>query len=255
METQTEYKKIIDYMLDTGKRIKEKAGRITDIGIKKRYLTEEDIAIERGFSDLINTFDGNHLVFAEEENFDFQENDNIWVIDPISATIAFIGGLPHYSIVCSHLHKSEVVFAAVYDPSTDEMFTAFKNEGAFLNGKEIKVGNSVGGESIVFNLSNKWHEKPEAKDIWNKAYDFNACRTPSSFAVSYCWVAAGRYDGVIALTKDSFPEFAGKLIIEEAGGIFTNQRQEKNLIHSDRVFAGGSSEVYNRLIKIIDWMK
>jgi myo-inositol-1(or 4)-monophosphatase len=136
-----DYEKITNYMIEAGKRIKEKAGQVEDIGIKKQWLTQEDIEIERGFVDLIKTFEGDHIVFAEEENSDFKEKDNVWIIDPISSTIAFIGGLPHYAIVCSHLHKGKVVFAAVYDPSIDEMFTAIKGQGAFLNGKSINVQN------------------------------------------------------------------------------------------------------------------
>lgn len=247
---QSEYQKIIDYTLESGKRIKEKAGRIADIGVKKQYLTEEDIAIERGFADLINTFDGDHVVFAEEENFDFQEQDNIWVIDPISATASFIAGLPHYAIVCSHLHKGEVVFAAVYDPSVDEMFTAIKGQGAFLNGKKITF-NIESTEPIIFNLSREWRNKPEAKHIWGELYDQNVYRNTNSFAVNYCWVAAGRFAGVLALTKDSFPEFAGKLMIEEAGGTFTNDRQEENIKHIDRIFVGGTPEISNKLMEVL----
>jgi len=246
-----EYQQVIDYMLTAGKRIKERAGQIEDIGVKKQYLTEEDIAIERGFSDLISKFDGDHLVFAEEENFDFKESDDIWAIDPISATSAFIGGLPHYSIVCSHLHKGEVVFAAVYDPSVDELFTAIKDKGASLNGNKIRV-SSRGKKRILFNLSYEWFNKPEAKDLWNKIYDLNAYRNSNSFAVNYCYVAAGRYDGIIAITKDSFPEFAGKLIIEEAGGIFTNKRKDKNINHADRIFVGGDESTYGELIELIN---
>jgi len=247
---EKEYQQVIAYMLTAGKRIKEKAGQIEDIGVKKQYLTEEDIAIERGFTNLISKFNGDHLVFAEEENFDFKESDDIWAIDPISATSAFIGGLPHYSIVCSHLHKGEVVFAAVYDPSVNEFFTAIKGKGAFLNGNKINVSNR-GEKSILFNLSRKWFNRPEGKELWSKQYDLNVYRNSNSFAVNYCWVAAGRCNGIIAVTKDSFPEFAGKLIIEEAGGIFTNKRKDKNINQADRIFVGGDKSTYNELMELI----
>lgn len=242
-----EYQKVIDYMLAAGRRIKDKAGQIEDIGVKKQYLTEEDIAIERGFANLISSFDGDHIVFAEEENFDFKEKDNIWVIDPISATSAFIGGLPHYSIVCSHLHENEVVFAAVYDPSVDELFTAYKGKGTYLNGDKINI-SSRGKKRILLNLSYEWFGKLEAKKLWNKIYDLNIYRNSNSFAVNYCWVAAGRYDGIIALTKDTFPEFAGKLMIEEAGGNFTNDKKEKKINYFDRIFIGGDETTYNQLV-------
>jgi myo-inositol-1(or 4)-monophosphatase len=245
-----DYEKITNYMLEAGKRIKEKAGKIEDIGIKKQWLTEEDIRIERELTSIIKSFGDDHLVFAEEENDEFEAADNVWAIDPISATSAFIGGLPHYSIVCSHLYKGDVVFSAVYDPSIDELFTAYKGKGAFLNNQKIEI-SSRAKRRIIFNLSYAWNERPEAKEIWTALYDQNVYRYSNSFAVSYCWVAAGRYDGIIALTKDSFPEFAGKLIIEEAGGIFRNIDDEENIKHSDRVFIGGSKDIYPKIRELV----
>ncbi|MEI6499175.1 MAG: inositol monophosphatase family protein [bacterium] len=244
---QDEYQKIIDYMLSSGKRIKEKAGQIADIGIKKKYLTEEDIAIERGFSDLIGTFQGDHIVFAEEENFDFQEGENIWVIDPISSTPSFIGGLPHYAIVCSHLFRGEVFFAAVYDPSVDELFTAYKGKGAFLNEKKLDLKYSE-SNGIILSLSTECKDQKLIENVWSKSLEFKPYRYKSSFGINYCWVAAGRFNGFIALVKDNFPTYAGKLMIEEAGGVFTNERRESNIKESDRIFVGGSKEIYDKLV-------
>ena len=245
-----DYQIVIDYMLEAGKRLKEKAGKVEDIGIKKQWLTEEDLVIERDLAKIIKTFGDDNLVYAEEENDKFETSKNVWAIDPISATSAFIGGLPHYSIVCSHIYDGKVIFAAVYDPSIDELFTAYKGKGAFINGDRITV-ESRGKHRIIFNLSYTWAEKPESKKLWSSLYGFNIYRYSNSFAVSYAWVAAGRYDGIIALTKDSFPEFAGKLLIEEAGGVFRNIDDEENIKHSDRIFIGGSKDTCEKLRNII----
>jgi myo-inositol-1(or 4)-monophosphatase len=72
----------------------------------------------------------------------FTNSENVWIIDPISNTLNFIHGLPHYSVVLSHVYKSELLFAVVYDPSTQEMFTAEKGKGAFLNDIKISVSNN-----------------------------------------------------------------------------------------------------------------
>jgi myo-inositol-1(or 4)-monophosphatase len=247
---EPDYQKVINYMLEAGQRIKEKAGKIEDIGVKKQWLTEEDIAIERDLTKIIKTFENDHLVYAEEENDNFETADNVWAIDPISSTSSFIGGLPHYSIVCSHLHKGQVTFAAVYDPTINELYTAYLGKGAFLNGEKIQI-QSRGKQRFILNLSYEWAGKKQAKDVWISLFDQNLYRYSNSFAVSYCWIAAGRYDGIVALTKDTFPEFAGKLIIEEAGGIFRNLQDEENINHFDRVFIGGSQETYQKLSNII----
>lgn len=129
------YKVVTDYILDCGKKLQAKAGKIDDIGVTKQQLTEEDLAIERSLKNIIER--EGHVLYAEEENFDFKEHDNIWVVDPISSTSSFIKGLGHYAIVASHVHKSEVNFAVVYDPSINELFTARKGGGSFLNGKKL----------------------------------------------------------------------------------------------------------------------
>ena len=230
-------------MTESGERLVTRAGKIADIGITKKDLTEEDIAIESGFKDIITQFGPDHVLYGEEENNLFQTSDNVWVVDPISSTASFIAGLPHYAIVVAHLIKGSVVFAAVYDPSVNEMFTAYKGKGAFLNGESIK--SSVDQNKIVFLESAVWKD-PEiiirAREIIK---DYSLEKNKYSFAVNYCWVACGRFDGIVSFTKDSFPEFAGGFIIQEAGGQFTNIKGESNIDPADRIFVGGNERVYD----------
>lgn len=244
-----DYKKIIDFILISGKRLRERAGKIKDIGISKTDLTEEDLKIERGLKEIISSFGENHLLYAEEENTMFQKSDNVWVADPISGTANFIKGNPHYSIVISHLVKNETVFAAVYDPSIDELYTAYKNKGAFLNGQAIQVGKGIG--KILFRESGGWKQPEIIAEAKNILKDFVLEENKYSMAINYCWVAAGRYDGVVSFTKDSFPEFAGGFIIKESGGKFTNLREEATIKPSDRIFIGGNKDEYLKLISLI----
>src|SRR5579863_94873 len=113
---EKEYQKIIDFMLVSGKRLIQRTGNIKDIGITKTDLTEEDLAIERGFKEIISSFEGEHVLYAEEEHDVFKNADSIWVADPISGTANFIQGKPYYSIVITHLINHKAVFAAVYNP-------------------------------------------------------------------------------------------------------------------------------------------
>lgn len=76
---------------------------------------------------------------------------------------------------------------------------------------------------------------------------FDLYRNTNSFAINYCHVACGRYDGTITLNKDSFPEFAGELMIREAGGVFYNIEEEENIKPEDRAFIGGNEVTYEKL--------
>ncbi len=246
---QSDYKKIINFILASGKRLAARAGNIKDIGVTKTDLTEEDLAIERGLKEIISSFGNNHVLYAEEENTLLQNSENIWVADPISGTINFIQGLPHYSIVVSHLVKHKAVFAAVFDPGMNELFTAYTGKGAFLNDEPIKV--SEGSSQIILRPSMAWNDPEVIKRASEALKSFNIENNRFSMAVNYCAVAAGRVDGIAAFTKDAFPEFAGSLMVQEAGGKFTNIEGQPNIQPNDRIFIGGNPACYEKIYPLI----
>lgn len=251
MNTDELHKAVTEYVISSGKRLLSEAGHIQDIGVAKRYLTEEDLAIERGFKEIVGG--EGHALFAEEENLNFIENNDIWVVDPISQTSSFIKGLGHYAVVASHIHKSKVKYAVVYDPSVDELFTATDGGGAFLNGNKIVV--SSGNETppaIIFNRSSVWQGNQVVDEFWLRLNRYGTIyRNTSSFAVNYCYVACGRFDGIVALAKDPFPEYAGSLIMKEAGGKFTNSKGDEIISPTDKGFVGGNHKTYNDLFGLV----
>ena len=247
----SEYQKVIDYIIFSGKRLLTKT-KVIDIGITKKYLTQEDLVIERGFAKFIKSLGGNYDVYGEEEHSSAFELENTWIIDPISGTASFIRSLPHYAIVVAHIKDKKVKFAAVYDPTVNELFTAFDKGGAFLNGGQIKVTEGSEEKPVIgFNLSLGWEDKVKVEKIMQKLLDYRMYRNSNSSAVNYCYVACGRYDGIISLNKDAFPEFAGSLIIREAGGKFTNVIGETIIKPDDRVFVGGNKKVYKELKSLV----
>ena len=215
------YQKIINKIIELGDTLPAISGRTFDIGKTKMYLTEKDLEIETELTNMINTFPGKHSVYAEEFHDIFVEDDNVWIIDPISNTTNFIHGMPHYSLVLSHLHKGEIKFAVVYDPSNKELFTAEKGKGAFLNKKRIYVSNRK--ENTLFIISESRSQKEKSLKIIRTILENGSIiRNLGSLGVHYAYVACGRADVAVSFNKDTFPEFAGKLLVEEAGGKFTD---------------------------------
>ncbi|MDP7115967.1 MAG: inositol monophosphatase, partial [Candidatus Woesearchaeota archaeon] len=233
------YDEIVKFMITSGKRIVKRAGKIKDIGVAKKDLTEEDLAIERGLKEIIQKHYPSHQFFAEEEHDSLPKGDDIWIADPISGTRAFLDGLPHYGIVIAYAKNKVVQFSAVYDPSVDELFIAFKGEGAFLNGKKISVSDKK-KPKVIFNLSKAWKDGKSSKKMTAELEKFTLIRNRNSHAVNMGYVACGRVDGIVSFCKDSFPSFAGSLLIQEAGGVFTNDKGDSYLHYEDRVFIGGS---------------
>lgn len=241
-----QHQQIIDYVIEAGKLLKSRAGQIDDIGITKKYLTEEDLRIERELKKIVESFGSDHQVFAEEENDKWPDVKNVWAIDPISGTSTFLAGLPHYAIVVSHLIDSKVNFAVVYDPAMDELYTAELGKGVFCNEMNIHVSNNSDAKIRV--IANITHKAVEEEKILEKLITrgVNIYRNRNSFAINYCEVAAGKYDGVVVRCKDVFPELAGGLMIKEAGGEFTNKNGHV-IGMDDRHFVGGNVKAYDLL--------
>jgi myo-inositol-1(or 4)-monophosphatase len=243
------YAQVREFVLTSGRRIRSRAGKLEDIGVAKSYLTEEDLRIESELSDLLQALAPSHSLYAEEKHdFDIGKVDDLWVCDPISGTHTFLAGLAHFGIVVAHVHRGEPVFALVFDPSTDELFEARLGQGATCNGVPIHVNDqlpfAVEGPRITFNLTYNYRDPEEAASIFRllteKPGEFDLYRNTNSFGVNICHVACGRYDGVVALTKDSFPEVAGSLILREAGGVFETFEGFLHIAPADRRFLGGS---------------
>lgn len=213
------YNKIIKLAKESGDKLTRHAGKIEDIGVAKRFLTRLDLEIERQFAKLIQTFPGNHTVFAEEEHSLYKNSEDVWIIDPISSTINFIRGIPHYAIAVSHQLKGQIVFALVYDPTVKELFMAFKGKGATLNGKKIQVSQRSSDCYLLYEFSSSLLNLKQGIDLLKELSSIARVKKSfGSMAVHYSYVACGRVDGAVTVNRDTFPEFAGKLLVEEAGG-------------------------------------
>lgn len=233
------YAIIINKIKELGDQLPIVAGDVVDLGTKKTVVTDWDIRIERELTEIIKTFPGEHSVYAEEINNTYTEVENVWIMDPISNTFNFVHGLPHYSIVLSHLIRGIVVFAVVYDPSTRELFTAEKGKGTYLNDKSVHVSDREDGLTIIIgphlNPGNSYRLK--LLKIMESLSSFATLRTFGSVGIHYAYVACGRVDAAITKNSDVFPEYAGKLLVEEAGGKFTDFDGDELTLNTKSVLA------------------
>src|SRR3989338_7832206 len=169
------YEQVIDFVKQAGERLREKAGNLPDIGVTKRFLTEEDLRIEREFAELIKTFGPDHRLYAEEEHDFFETSDNVWVMDPISGTSTFVRGLPHYAVAVSHVYRKSIMFALVYDPSMRDLYTAEKGRGMFLNmKKKTVVRTDAERPRILVSISaSAWNQPDMTARFANALQEFN----------------------------------------------------------------------------------
>src|SRR3990172_6027062 len=139
--------------LEAGKFLKSNVGKVRNIERKNseetNLVTEIDKQSEAMIIKKIHHHYPSHAILGEESGGDAVVSDYRWIIDPLDGTTNFTHGLPIFCVTIGIEHKGEIIAGATYDPNADEMFTAEKGKGAFLNGKRISVSTN---DSLINSL-------------------------------------------------------------------------------------------------------
>lgn len=218
------YKSVESLVLDTKKIILDKTTLSVSIKAKNDFVTDIDIAISDFIKTKLKEIDPTVGFFSEEEEGNLQ--DNCWILDPIDGTTNLIYGYNLSSVSLGHYLDGEVVYGIVYNPFTEEIFTAERGKGAFLNHKKrLKVSTRNIDESLIeFGAGSTHKEFTEenfnlVKKIFEQCVDV---RRICSSALDLCYIASGRIDGYFERILKPWDIAAGSLILDEAGGIITD---------------------------------
>ena len=162
-----------------------------------------------------------HAILAEESGAT-GKGPLTWVIDPLDGTHNYLRGIPHFCVSIALLDKGVPVHAVVFDPLRDELYTASKGDGAYLNDRRMRVSKreNLGGAMIAtgFPFRQREHLVPQldmTRAILGQAEDI---RRSGSAALDLAYVAAGRYDGYFEIGLKPWDMAAGVLLVHEAGG-------------------------------------
>jgi len=172
-------------------------------------------------------FPGHHIV-AEENGVIDGDSDHIWYVDPLDGTVNYAHGLPIFSVSLAYYHQGQALLGVVYNPITEECFTAERGCGAWLNGRTLQVADTL-------DLAHSLLVTGFPYDTWtnpdNNLDHFAALslktqgvRRLGSAALDLCYVAAGRFDGYWEMRLKPWDAAAGALIITEAGGLVTDMQ-------------------------------
>jgi myo-inositol-1(or 4)-monophosphatase len=254
MSLERTYEEVIAFVVAAGEVLVRRQGSIEDIGVKKQWLTEEDIRIERGLAEIIERRDVAHELYAEEEHETYPDSEHVWIADPISGTRLFLNGSSNYTIAVAHTFRAEVRWAAVYQPATKELYTARLHQGAFLNNERIRVSMTVPeGSKFVFQESTQWPDLATTERVLGNMKQLgDVTVADGSTAMYFCHTACGRNDGMITLAKDSYPSIVASLVVFEAGGRLTNARSHSRLMPTDRVFVAGHRDQHAELLRCVE---
>ncbi len=213
-----------------GEHIRTNLGKISkdDINTKQAsdFVTRIDRESEQIILDTIKKKFADHHFLAEESVRKDAAGEHRWIIDPLDGTTNFIHGYPVFSVSIALEVKNEVILGLVYDPLRDEIFSAEKGKGAFLNGKPVRV-SSVSDlmNSLVatgFPFRRKDLIDPYLSLFKNIFYKVSDIRRAGSAALDLASLASGRCDCFFEIGLSPWDIAAGGILIKEAGGIITD---------------------------------
>lgn len=164
-----------------------------------------------------------HAILAEEGGAT-GKSDKVWVIDPLDGTHNYLRGFPHFSVSIGFVDHGDPVHAVVYDPLRDELFTASKGDGAFVNDRRMRVTKreSLAGALVCTGFPFRQRPHLDAQLAMLKALLAEAedVRRTGSAALDLAYVAAGRLDGFFEIGLKPWDMTAGCLLVREAGGTY-----------------------------------
>jgi myo-inositol-1(or 4)-monophosphatase len=188
-------------------------------------VTQADRASEKLIVERIRKQWPEHDLIGEEGSRRETGSDFRWYIDPLDGTTNFAHGYPVFCVSMALEYQGQRIAGVVYDPSRDEMFSAEKGGGAFLNGHPIHVsGIAHLKESLVATgfPSHKRHKNPNIHFYHQITLRSHGVRRAGSAALDLCYLACARYDAYWEFNLNSWDTAAGVLLVEEAGGKVTN---------------------------------
>jgi myo-inositol-1(or 4)-monophosphatase len=247
-------KTAIEIARDAGGLLLEHFRQPLEITYKRRsdLVTEADRRSETLIVDRLRSCFPDHAIVAEEGGGQKTGSDCCWYVDPLDGTTNFAHGFPVFSVTLALAWRGEVVAGVVYDPTREELFTAERGAGAFLNGQRLRVSNTADlAECLV----------ATGFPVFATNHDLNVefylrftelthgIRRAGSAALDLCSVAAGRFDGFWELKLNPWDKAAGTLLVTEAGGLVSGITGKPFNLLGDDVFASNGL-VHGQMLRV-----
>lgn len=177
-----------------------------------------------------------------------------WIIDPLDGTTNFIHGFPQYAVSIALAEKGVVTQAVVFDPSRNELFTASKGAGAFVNDRRIRVSKRVKLQDALIGTGFPYRSFANMdaylamfRELAEKTAGL---RRPGAAALDLAYVAAGYTDGFFETGLSIWDVAAGSLLVTEAGGLIGNFTGESDFLEQKECLAG-TPRIYGQLVQIL----
>jgi len=255
-------------MLTTAVKAARRAGNIINRGARdldlltvtvkgpKDFVSEVDREAERAIVETIHAAYPDHAILAEEgtsrdKNLDAE---HVWIIDPLDGTTNFLHGFPQYCVSIAMAHKGIVTQGVIYDPVRNDLFTATRGRGAFLNDRRIRVSRRQHMRDCLIGTGFPFKDgsflDTYLQMMKTMITHTAGLRRPGAAALDLAYVAAGSYDGFFEVGLNPWDVAAGSLLVLEAGGLIGDLGGEGDYLHGGQVIAA-NPKIFSQMVQAL----
>ncbi|MEP7329190.1 MAG: inositol monophosphatase family protein [Betaproteobacteria bacterium] len=255
-------------MLTTAIKAARRAGNIINRGARdldlltvtakgpKDFVSEIDRAAEAAIVETIFASYPDHAILAEEGT-DRERNPDAeykWIIDPLDGTTNFLHGFPQYCVSIALAHRNVVQQGVIYDPVRNDLFTATRGRGAFLNDRRIRVSKRTHLRDALIGTGFPFRDGSYLDTylamMKTMITETAGLRRPGAAALDLAYVAAGSYDGFFEVGLNPWDVAAGSLLVLEAGGLIGDLSGEGDYLYGGQVIAA-SPKIFAQMVTLL----
>ena len=234
-------------------------GEIENLQVSQKgpgdFVTASDKKVEKILIDELILARPNYSILSEEIGEIINDKSFKWVIDPIDGTSNFLHGIPHFAISIGLEHNGEIICGIIYDPIKDEMFTAEKGNGAYINNQRMRVSSRSKLKDCIIFTGGPRHDSKDQKLALDEYINFSLkvlvpIRKLGSASLDMAYVAAGRCDGFWQRNLNYWDIAAGIILIKEAGGFVTDFSGNHEYIKNKTILAT-NSKINEEMIEVL----
>lgn len=246
---------------NVGHFIKSELGKVSAADIEAKALNSLVSYVDKRAEHLLVTELNNLLpdsgFVTEEDTIDDIDKENIWIIDPLDGTTNFLRQIPHFCVSVALERNGEIILGFVYNVMLDELFSAEKGKGAYLNGKKIQVSNTEDfSEAII--ATGFPYEKLETASfievIQKILMTARGLRRMGAAALDMAYVACGRFDAYYECCLNPWDVAAGILLVKEAGGVVSDFSGGQDFFDGHEMVSGNPM-THKRVVEILKTSK
>jgi myo-inositol-1(or 4)-monophosphatase len=248
--------------LETAVEIAREAGALLANYLERRpafelkgefdLVTEADRASEKLVVERLRTHYPSHAIVAEEGGGHESASEYRWFVDPLDGTTNFAHSFPMFNITMGLERAGEMIAGVVYDPIRQEMFTAERGSGAYLNNRRIRVSNARNVSDSLSSTgfpSRKRHHNVNIHFYYQMAMASHGVRRTGSAAIDLAYVSCGRLDFFWEFGLKPWDMAAGTLLVQEAGGRVSDMRGASHSVTASDHLLADNGHLHDEVIQ------